>query len=71
MRAAVAELDKWHKTRQGYMVFGAVELLLSYALISRAIDTGSWWQYSFGVVFLVGAAQNYIKAIWFKRHGKK
>lgn len=71
MKATVAELGKWHKTRMGYTVFGTVELLLSYALFSRAIDTGSWWQYSFGLIFLVGAVQNYLKAIWFKRHGKK
>lgn len=71
MKRTVASLDKWHKTRAGYVTFGTVELALSYALASRAIDTGSWWQYSFGLIFLVGAIQDYLKAIWFKGHGKK
>lgn len=52
---------EWHQSRVGLLVMGAVEFLASYILASRAIDTGSWWEYGFAIVFAVGGIHNFIK----------
>lgn len=56
-------LDKWHKTKQGFAIFGLIELLLAYALASLAIDRGSLWWYLLAAIFLVGSLHNFIKFI--------
>ncbi len=33
------------KTRKARLLMAVVGLFLTYALVTRAIDTGSWWQY--------------------------
>lgn len=59
----LAHLNKWHHTRAGYLIFGLAELLAALALASRAFETGSLWQYFFGLVLLVGFLQNLAKLI--------
>ena len=54
----ITRLDAWHKTKQGFAVFAAVELALAYAFGSWAIDSGSYWHYGLAVVFLAGGIQN-------------
>ncbi len=74
MSKMVAQFDAWHKTRLGYAVMGVLELVVAFALVSRAIDTGSIWQYFFALVFLIGGLQNFYKlihALVCKKHGKK
>lgn len=60
---AVKKFDQWHKTRKGYVIMGILELVLAYIVGSRAIDTGSWWEYGLTVLLLVGGAQNLYHAI--------
>ncbi len=54
------QLDKFHKTRIGYLVFGLVELAMSYGFASWALGDGSllWWAIAF--VLLFGALQNFV-----------
>jgi len=57
--------EKWHKSKKGLAVFGIVELVAAYLVGSRAIDTGSLWQYLFATVLFIGGAQNLIKGYCF------
>ena len=54
------KFDNWHKTRQGHIVFAVIELALAYFIGSRAIDTGSWWEYALALFFLIGSLQNLV-----------
>jgi len=49
----MAKIVTFSKTKQGLILQAAVSLALSYAFISRAIDTGSLWQYLVGLILLV------------------
>jgi putative Mn2+ efflux pump MntP len=40
-------------TKTSTFVFGVLGLIFSYAFISRAFDTGSFWQYLGSILFLV------------------
>jgi hypothetical protein len=57
------QLDKWHKTRIGLLVFGLVELAAAYGFASWAIDSGSLWDWLFTILFFVGGVQNLVKLI--------
>jgi hypothetical protein len=57
------QLDKWHKTKPGFLVFGLIELAITYGFISLAIDRGNPWWYLLTLVFFVGALQDFIKLI--------
>jgi hypothetical protein len=71
MQRTVESLHNWHQTRLGLLIFGVVELALAYVLAARAWDTGSWWEYLFAFISLVGGVQNLSKLIWkLVRHGK-
>ncbi len=65
-------IDKWHKTKIGYLVFGVIELLLVYPLASLAIDQGRFWQYVLAFIFLFGGLRNLIRIFWTpnNEHGK-
>lgn len=56
-------LDRFHKTRLGYVVFGLIELALAYASISWAIDSGTWFAYLLAVIFLIGCLQNGLRLV--------
>jgi hypothetical protein len=57
-------LDKFHKTRRGYAVFGLVELAMCYGFVDWALDTGNllWW--TAALVLLVGGLQDVLHVIW-------
>jgi hypothetical protein len=57
------KLDKWHKTRLGYLVFAIIELAIAYAFISLSIDRGNFWWYLLTLIFFVGFLQNFTKFI--------
>ena len=57
------KLDKFHKTRAGYALFGLVELALAYVFIGWAIDSGSWLDYLFALLFTVGFLQNLTRLV--------
>lgn len=56
-------INEWRQTRRGRLVSGLVELALCYLIGSRALFTGSWWEYGLTVLLLVDGIQNLVKAI--------
>jgi hypothetical protein len=54
-------LNKFHKTKTGYLVSGIVELAITYALASISIDRGGFWWYVLTLLFFIGALQNFLK----------
>lgn len=62
-----AEIDNFHKTRKGKVIFGVIELLVAYLAVSRAIDTGSLWQYLVFILLTIGGFNNLIRAALPKR----
>jgi hypothetical protein len=59
----IKQLDSWHKTKIGLLVFGLLELLIAYGFASLSIDRGNLWWYLLTLVFLVGSLQNLFKLI--------
>lgn len=59
----IKQLDAWHKTRLGLLVFGLIELGLAYGFASLAINRGNLWYYLLALIFLVGALHNFTKLI--------
>ena len=72
MAGGIDKIDKFHRTRRGRIVFAATELALAYAVVSAAIDTGSFLLYAASALLLIGAASNFIAAMGpAKRHDKR
>ena len=67
----IKQLDKWHKTKSGLLVFCLLELLIAYAFASLAIDRGNPLYYLLTLIFLVGSLQNLMKLIGSFTHEKK
>jgi hypothetical protein len=59
----IEQLDKWHKTRIGFVVFALVELALAYSFVSLAIDRGNFLWYLLALIFFVGFLQNFFKLL--------
>ncbi len=57
------QLDIWHRTRSGLLVFALGELAIAYGLASLAIDRGNLLWYLLTLIFLVGALKNFTKLI--------
>ncbi len=64
------QLDKWHKTRIGFLVFALVELAAAYVFGSWAINNGNLLDYLFAILFLIGGIQNLAKLIMRIQSGK-
>ncbi|HEX5456410.1 MAG TPA: hypothetical protein VFW77_03530 [Candidatus Saccharimonadales bacterium] len=71
MSEAISSIDKVHGTRKGKLVFGAIELIASYLVVSRAIDTGSLWEWLIGALLFIGAVNNFLKSIFHRNGGAK
>jgi len=69
----LAKLDIWHKTKLGYLIFGLIELAITYGFASLAIDRGGLGWYLLTLIFLVGTLQNILKLIssFFKQGTRK
>lgn len=52
----------WIRTKNGLIVSGVAGILLAYAFLTRALDTGSYWQYAGGVIFLLAGLKMLIRA---------
>lgn len=67
------QLDNFHKSKTGYLLFGVVELAIAYYFVSLAIDRGSLIWYLLTLIFLVGALQNLFKftALLFNRKPRR
>lgn len=46
-------LDKYLHATPSLLIRGVIGLILGYAFISRAFDTGSYWQYLGAFVFTI------------------
>jgi transketolase len=57
----VEAIDRWHKTKQGHLAFGLIELGLSYAFATLSIDSGNLIEYAATLLFFIGAIQNFIR----------
>jgi hypothetical protein len=56
-------IDKFHKTRVGYAVFGIVELVMAYGFVDWALDSGALWWWIAAAILLLGAVENAAKFI--------
>lgn len=65
------QLDNWHQTKPGLLVFAVIELAIAYGFVSLAIDRGSLFWYALTLLFLIGFLQNLIKFIGKFAHGKR
>lgn len=68
---SLKQLHQWHQTKTGLLVFALVELLAAWALVLRAIDTGSLWQYGLVLVLFFGGLHNLFRLIRKLFHGDK
>lgn len=55
-----------YDTPRNLAIGGVIGLLLFYTIISRALNTGSYWEYFFGLAFLVMAIRLFIRSIRLK-----
>lgn len=62
-KSTVKQFEAWHKTKPGLAVFGGLELVATYFMGSRALFTGSWWEYGFTLLLLIGSIQNFVRLI--------
>lgn len=51
-------VNKFHKTRLGYLVFGLVELGLAYIFALWALDSGNLLEWLLALILFVGFLQN-------------
>jgi hypothetical protein len=65
------QLDDFHKTRTGYLVFAVIELALSAWFFSLAVNSGSLWQWGLTVILLIGCLQNLGRLMSTFTHGKR
>jgi hypothetical protein len=56
-------IDRFHKTRAGYLLFGLVELGLFLWLVNLAIPSGDWWEWLLAFLCLLGLLQNFGRMI--------
>jgi hypothetical protein len=63
-------IDKFHKTRRGYLVFGTVELAMCYGFVDWALDSGTIWWWIAAVILLLGVGENFFHAIFWKGQKK-
>ena len=71
MANVVRQIDKFHDTRLGKLVFAGVELLIAFGLFIWSVDTGELWQYALTIIFFIGGARNLFDAVYTNNHGKR
>lgn len=64
---AFHQLDKFHKTRLGWLGFGLVELVLALVCANFAIGNGSLWLCVLALILLVGFFQNSVRVVVCKK----
>lgn len=63
MNKTISDIDKFHQTRKGKLAFGTAELVIAALAFSRAIYTGSLWEYLIGLLMLIGGLNNLVRAV--------
>lgn len=58
----------WLHSRQALVVRAVIAFVLAYALGSKALDTGSYWQYLGTVIALIFGIKFIVQSF---KHGKK
>jgi hypothetical protein len=65
-------LRKQYKSKTSYdkpmylVIGGVIGILLTYEIISRALNTGSYWEYLFGLIILILSIRLFIRSIRLK-----
>lgn len=63
------KLQSFHKTKQGYLTFGILELILLYVAVTIALDTANMFVYALSIILIVGVITNFTNAV--RTHNKK
>jgi hypothetical protein len=71
MANAIRQMDKFHDTRRGKLVFATAELLIAFGFFVWAVDTGELWQYALTIIFFIGGARNLFGAVYANNHDRK
>jgi hypothetical protein len=67
MTSSITRIDKYHQTRKGKLIFGTVEILAAYGMLSLAIDSGSLWQYGLAMLLFIGGVNNLARAAFSRK----
>ena len=59
----IKRFESFHRSLQGYMILGTIELILAYIFASIAIDTASMWAYLAAIILTLGVIFNFANAI--------
>lgn len=62
-KPSVNKFMQWHDSRLGRLALAVIELVLAYIVGGRALDTGSWWEYGFTLLLLIGFVKNLVHMI--------
>ncbi len=57
------QLDKFHKSKAGLLVFALVELAIADGFFGLSVDRGNFFWYLLTLVFLIGTLKNLFKLI--------
>jgi uncharacterized protein (DUF983 family) len=63
---------KQYKSKASYdkpmylVIGGVIGIFLTYVIISRALNTGSYWEYLFGLIILIISIRLFIRSIRLK-----
>lgn len=58
----VNQISRWK-----LILSGLIALALAYLLVSRALDTGSWWEYLGTLILLVASIRLFARGIKVKK----
>jgi hypothetical protein len=61
----------WPETRRAYLIKSAVALLVGYLIGSRAIHTGSLWQYALAITCTYLFVHFLVQGVRVKTDGKR
>jgi hypothetical protein len=64
-------IDNFHKTKLGLLIFGLVELLITYGFACLSIDRGNLWWYLLTLIFFIGTVRNFVMLIGRFTDGKR
>jgi len=64
------QLNHWHRTGLGLLVYAVAELAIAYGFASLSIDRGNLWYYLLTLIFLVGTLRNLFMLIGSLLHGR-